>query len=93
MDSDYNFIAYARFCKQGQCLILINNNDHPITKEMTVWELGTPRTGKMQTIFQSDAAGYRLQGQDYEMTMGKITIELPATSATILKYRRDFPEE
>ena len=89
VDSDYNFIAYARFCKQGQSLILINNNDHPITKDVTVWELGTPRAGKMQTIFQSDAAGYRLQGQDYELTMGKITVELPATSATILKYRRE----
>ncbi len=89
VDSDYNFIAYARFCKQGQSLILINNNGHPITKDVTVWELGTPRAGKMQTIFQSDAAGYRLQGQDYEMTMGKITVELPATSATILKYRRE----
>lgn len=89
VDSDFNFIAYGRFHKEGQCLILINNNDHAITREITVWEIGTPKTGRMVTLLQSDESGYSLQRREYEMYAGKITIELPKTSGTILKYLAD----
>lgn len=100
VDGDYNYLAYGRFHRKGQCLILINNNDHPITKEVNAWELGMKKTGKLKVLLQSDDCGYRLQGAadetrtmadearatEYEMHAGKITIELPRTSATILKY-------
>lgn len=88
VDSDFNFLAYARFHGKGQCIILINNNNQAITRELTVWEAGIPKKGKMVTILQSDESGYRLEGQEYEMRSGKITIELPKNSATILKYVR-----
>ena len=86
MDCDYNYLAYGRFHDKGQCAILINNNDHPITRELNIWQLGIPKKGRIKTIFQSDENGYRLGGADYELYVGKITIELPKTSATILKY-------
>ncbi len=82
---DYNFIAYGRFHREGQCVILVNNNDHPIKKEISVWELNIPKTGKMKTILQSGEHGYTLEGAEYDIKAGKICIELPKTSATILK--------
>ncbi len=85
LDSDYNYIAYGRFHKGGQCLILINNNDHPITKRVFVWELEMPKVGKVKTLIQTDESGYHLDGQEYEIKAGKIVIELPKTSAVILK--------
>ena len=87
--SDYNYMAYGRFNKQGQSLILINNNDYPIYKEISVWEIGTLKTGKMKVLLQSYEDGYTLEGPEYEMSAGKIRIELPKTSATILKYVRE----
>ncbi len=90
VDGDYNFLAYGRFHEKGQCLILINNNDYSITKEINVWELGTPKRGKMQIILQSHENGYLLQGQEYELYAGKITIEMPKTSATILKFVKEY---
>lgn len=93
MEGDYNFIAYGRFHQQGQCVILINNNAHPITREMSVWELGMGKTGKMRILMQTDENGYYMSGMEnldrvmeYEMYIGKITVELPKFSATILKY-------
>lgn len=50
LENDYNFISYGRFNRKGQCAILINNNNHPITKEIHVWEIGVPKTGKMKVI-------------------------------------------
>lgn len=85
LDSDYNYLAYGRFHKRGQCLILINNNDHPITKRVFVWEIGMPKVGRMKVLIQTDENGYHLDGQEYEVYAGKITIELPKTSAVILK--------
>ncbi len=86
VDSDYNFLAYGRFHKQGQCAILVNNNDYPITKDIFVWDLGTPKHGKMKVLLRTDEQGYSLGGEDYEVTAGKIRVEMPGTCAMILKY-------
>ena len=89
VDNDYNFLAYGRFNKEGQSLVLINNNSYPITKTLLVWPLGIPKMGKMKTLMWCDEQGYTLEHGEYEIHMGKITIELPKTSAVILKYAGD----
>lgn len=89
VDTDYNFLAYGRFRENRQCLILVNNNREPIEKQIFVWELGTPKHGFMKTIFQTDADGYRLEGESYEVAGGKIRVIIPATGAMILKYTEE----
>lgn len=86
VDSDYSFLAYGRFNRNGQSLILINNNDHVIEKQLFVWDLGTPKHGKMKTIFYTDENGHALEGVEYEVVGGRIRVQLPRTSAVILKY-------
>ncbi len=86
VDCDYNFLAYGRFRNEGKCLILINNNSHLVYKVIAVWVLGTEKQGKMKTLLYTDAEGYVTGGQEYEITAGKIRVELPATSAMVLKY-------
>ena len=54
----------------------------PITKEIHVWEIGTPKTGKMKVILQSRDDGYCMEGAEYEIRAGKVLIEMPQTSAT-----------
>lgn len=86
VDTGYNFLAYGRFHREGQCLILINNNKGELEKEIEVWEIGTSKTGRMLTLLQTTGGDYTLGGSVYEMNAGKIHITLPGTSATILKY-------
>ena len=86
VDSDYNLLVYGRFNRKGQYVVAINNNNHPVTREFSVWELGIPKSGKMKIILQSSDRGYILEGQEYDLHSGKITIELPPTSGTILKF-------
>lgn len=88
VDSGYNFLAYGRFHRDGQCIILINNNSTELEKYLDVWEIGIPKTGHMRTLLQTGRNGYSLGGPEYEMHAGRITITLPPTSATILKYDR-----
>ena len=86
IDSDYNYIAYGRFHKQGKSVVLINNNDYPITKNVHVWEVGAPKMGKMKLVIQTDENGYTMEEREYEIKAGKVCIELPKTSAIVLKY-------
>ncbi len=83
---DYNILAYARFHKKGQCIIIINNNNHPVSRDFSVWEAGIPKYGKMKLLLQSADQGYRLCGEEYEIVSGKIKMDLPPLSATILKF-------
>lgn len=85
MDSDYNFLVYGRFTRENQCVVLVNNNQRPVTREVSVWEVGVPKTGRMSVLFTTDEAGYTQGGKEYEVRAGKITVEMPATSAWILK--------
>jgi len=86
VDSDYNYLAYGRFHQGGKCLILVNNNPHPIHRVAAVWVLGTGRSGRMKTLICTDENGYTVGGQEYEMTSGKIRVDLPKTCAMVLKY-------
>ena len=85
VDADYNFLAYGRFHRRGQCLILVNNNDHEIEKQIFVWELGTPKHGVMRALLWTDANGFS-NGQEFQVVGGRIRVTLPATCAVILKY-------
>ena len=86
MEADYNVIGYGRFTRQAQSVILINNNDHEITKELSVWYLGIPKECMIKQLLLTTADGYTTQEQEYPVISGKVTVTLPATSAIILHY-------
>jgi alpha-glucosidase len=67
-------------------LILINNNDHEVYRNLTVWEIGTTRSGMMRTVFRSDRNGYTLTGEEYKLNGGLLDIAIPPESATILAF-------
>ena len=85
LESGYQFLAYGRFTSRGQCLILINNDNKSVVKDVSVWELGIPKKGTMRTLLMTSAHGHELFGEEYEIRAGKITIELAPNSAYILK--------
>jgi len=91
VDAGYNYLAYGRFHKDGHCLILINNNDGPVEKEIDAWVIGTPKSGRMRMLLQTSEEGYSLGGPEFEMRAGRIRVTLPKTSATILKFDRHAP--
>lgn len=86
MDADYNVIAYGRFNKTGKSVIVVNNNDREITKELSVWYLGIPRECMVRQLLLTTAQGYTTEFKEHPVVAGKIDITLPATSAIILRY-------
>ncbi len=88
MDADYNFVAYGRFTRKEQCVILVNNNYHEITRDVTVWETGAGREGTMVQLIETFDGGYSTEPKEYPVTMGKIKITLPKTSSVVLKFKK-----
>ena len=87
MLSDYNMIGYARFTRDNHSAILINNNDHEVTKEVSVWELGIPRDAKMTRLMLTDRNGFSTEPVEYPLRAGKVTVTLPPKSGIVLQYR------
>ena len=86
MESDYNVIGYGRFTREGQSVILVNNNDYEITKELFVWHLGVPKECMIKQLLLTTADGFTTEEKEYPVKAGKVSITLPPTSAIILRY-------
>lgn len=88
MEADYNVIGYGRFTRDEQSVILVNNNDYEITKELSVWYLGIPKECILKRLILTTAEGYTTENKEYPVISGKITVTLPPTSAIVLKYSK-----
>lgn len=86
IDADYNVIAYGRFNKIEKSVILVNNNDNEITRELSVWYLGIPKECMLRQLLLTTADGYSTEFKEYPVVAGKVCITLPKTSAIILRY-------
>jgi alpha-glucosidase len=88
LEGNYNLIAYARFNLDDISIVIINNNEHEIGKEITVWHLGVPRQSVMKRLILTDAAGFNLEAIEYHVISGKITVVMPPHAAMVLRYQR-----
>lgn len=88
VEGDYNLIGYGRFTREGQSLILVNNNDYEVTKEWSVWYLGIPKECALNRLMLTTAEGYSAAPKEYPVIAGKVKVTLPPTSAVILRHER-----
>lgn len=86
---DYNYLGYGRFTKDEASVILINNNDYEVSKEVSVWQLGIPKEGILKQLMITDENGFSFERREHLVISGKIDIKLPKTSAVILKYSKN----
>ena len=86
LDAGYNMIGYGRFNREGQSVILVNNNDYEIKKEVSVWYLGIPKECALNCLMLTTAEGYSTEPKQYPVISGKVRVVLPATSAIILRH-------
>ena len=89
LGKDYNYLAYGRFKKESQTIVLINNNGHEITKDVRVWETGVPKEAVITRVFESRAEGFNTEKKEIPVVAGKISLKLPPFSATVLRHTTD----
>lgn len=84
--SDYNVIGYGRFNKDAQTLVVVNNNDTAMVKELSVWELGVPRTCTMEQLILTTKDGYTTKKAQFPVVSGKVLINLPPKAGIVLRH-------
>ena len=84
--SDYNVIGYGRFNKDAQSLIVVNNNESDMVKEISVWELGIPKECTMEQLIMTTKTGYTSKKAYFPVINGKVMINLPPKSAIVLRH-------
>lgn len=85
--SEYNMIGYARFTRESHSLILINNSDQEVTRELSVWELGIPREAEMTRLMLTDREGFHTEPVKLPVRGGKIWISVPPVSGIVLQHK------
>ena len=85
LGEDYNYVAYGRFDKEEQIVVVVNNNDHEIEKEVQTWRIGVPKNASMQRIAFTDQNGFSFNTVTIKAEDGKIKVKLPAESACVFK--------
>ena len=88
IDQGYNVLGYGRFNRKAAVVVLINNNDHEVTREVSVWQLGIPKESVLKSLMLTSEEGYSTQSHEYPVISGKIGITLAKTSAIVLKYEK-----
>jgi alpha-glucosidase len=89
LEGNHNLIAYARFNLRDKSIIVINNNEYEISKEITVWHLGIPYEAVMKRLILTDAAGFNVESVDYYVKSGHVTVMMPPLSSIIIRYQED----
>ena len=67
-------------------IIVINNNDFEVTREIEVWPAGIPMDAKLHPLITSDNVGYITDGAVQRAKDGVLSITLSRRSGIILRY-------
>ena len=90
IEGAYNVVGYGRFNLQAQCVVLVNNNEYEVTKEITVWDVGVPRECVMTRLMLTTEEGYETTSCEYPVVAGKVSIVMPKFSAILLRHVNDI---
>lgn len=93
IDHDYNVLGYGRFNRKEAIVVLINNNDHEIVRNVSVWTLGIPKESVIKSLMLTTEEGYFTEHHEYPVVSGKVNITLPKTSAIVLKYEKQIEKK
>ena len=85
-----NLLAYGRFNRKQQFVVLLNNaaEEQQVTQE--VWLAGIPKDAKLERVIITTEVGYSLMPHTYQVEDGSITLTLMPHSAVVLKCEQQL---
>lgn len=93
---EYNLIGFGRFNHKAQTVVLVNNSDQAVEKDLAVWYLGIPKEHTSMTrLMLTDRNGYDTVAIDYPVRSGRVHIVLEPKGAIVLHHdaQADAEEE
>ncbi len=90
LQQDDNLLAYARFNREEEVIVTINNRKEALRTEIPVWEAGITRLSldePITCIFRCDHHGFAEDRSSYRACAGVLRITLPPQSALIFHHK------
>lgn len=78
-------LSYARFDREDQFIIIVNNNHHEVNVSVPVWQAGLTSDYPMIRMFYTDMARFGVDTTNYYLEQGYLQLRLNAFSSMILK--------
>lgn len=85
LGSDYQYLAYGRFTRDEQFVILVNNDDRARRVKQSVWAAGLPQNCEMNRLMITSDEGFSPVPIRYPVKEGKLEVLLPAHCAAVFK--------
>ena len=80
-----NVLAYGRFTKEEQIVVIINNSGESKEVVIPVMYVEVPPEGQMERLMYSYADGYTTRHEEYTVQEGNIALNMGAYSAAVLR--------
>lgn len=82
-------MAYCRFDKYESIICIFNNNDALKELEIPVWQANIPLDASLQEIMATYNQSFEITLEQYKLSKGILSINLPAFSSAILHYKQN----
>lgn len=87
--SEQDVLAYGRFTREEQIVVIINNKEKLTTFTIPVWQIGIPRKAKLKRLLYSYPGGFVADEDEYIVREGEVVLNMGPHSAIILKRAED----
>ena len=84
LDSEDDLLCYARFNREQQFIIIVNNSNEEKTKKLSVLGAGVPLKCTLRQLIVTTDLGYSLMPQYYQVEEGAVSVTIQKKSAVIL---------
>ena len=88
LQGEKDVLAYGRFNRKQQFVVILNNSEDKKEIMQEVWTLGIPKKGSLERLIITTEAGYSLMPKDYQVEDGRVNVTLMPHSAVVLKYEQ-----
>ena len=83
--ADENMLAYGRFDRDEQIIVVLNNSEELREFVVPVWLTGVARSGRMKRLIYTYDRGYTTEYDEYIVEDGEIVLNMGKHSAIVLK--------
>ncbi|MCC8107205.1 MAG: glycoside hydrolase family 13 protein [Clostridiales bacterium] len=87
LGGEKDWLAYGRFSRESQIVVIFNNRDERMELTLPVWPAGITNDSVLERIFETAKDGFTEEGAAYPLIGGELKIVLLPTSAVVLEAR------
>ncbi len=84
LHGEYNCLAYGRFSRTSQIVVVFNNNEEERELVLPVWAVEVTNRQGLKRVFCTNAGGFTEDPVIYPVHGGEVCIRMAATSAVVL---------